>query len=201
MEMNPHSSDKARRDLFLIDKARNGDQRAYTELVNLYYQSLYHMVLKIVKHAEDTEEVTLSAFEKAFKNLDKYDETYAFSTWLFKIASNLSIDLLRRKKLDTVSLDEHIGDSVTKVLHQMPSTAEADPEEAYIRAQRADILKQVVSTLDTSSRTLVELRFFKEYSYDEIAEELNMPLGTVKVQLHRVKKLLFSRLSSGRKSY
>jgi RNA polymerase sigma factor (sigma-70 family) len=201
MEMNAHLSDKARRDIFLIEKARQGDQRAYTELVNIYYQSLYHMVLKIVKHAEDAEDVTLSSFEKAFKNLEKYDDAYAFSTWLFKIASNLSIDLLRKKKIDTVSLDLHIAYTPEKGAGAVPSAGDSDPEEVYIRAQRADIMNKIVASLDEASRNLVELRYFKEFSYEEIADELKMPLGTVKVQLHRVKKVLFGRLSSSRKAY
>lgn len=201
MEMKPQLSDKARRDLFLISRAKEGDQRAYTELVNLYFQSLYHMVLRIVKHAEDAEDITFSAFEKAFINLDKYEEDYAFSTWLYKIASNHSIDFLRKKKLETVSLDQQLETTSGKSMDAAHPAGEADPEEAFIRTQRADIMKSVVSSLDESSRILVQLRYFKEYSYEEIASELQMPLGTVKVQLHRAKKLLYSRLISSRTSY
>jgi len=201
MEVKHALSDKARRDLFLIERARKGDQKAFTELVTIYSPSLYHMVLKIVKHAEDAEDVTFSSIEKAFENLDKYTQEYAFSTWLYKIASNLSIDFLRKKKLDTVSLEQSTESDSGRPIDETRRAEQPDPEETYIRTQRADILKNAVDTLDEAAGFLVRLRYFEEYSYDEIAAKLNMPLGTVKVQLHRAKKILLARLTGNRKLY
>ena len=99
-------SDSARRDLDLVDRAKNGDQRAYTELMSVYRESVFFMMKKMISNDDDAEDLTIEAFGKAFKRLAQYSPDYAFSTWLFKIASNNCIDFLRKKRLGkTVSLD------------------------------------------------------------------------------------------------
>jgi RNA polymerase sigma-70 factor (ECF subfamily) len=140
--------------------------------------------------------LTIEAFGKAFKNIQLYSKNYAFSTWLFKIASNNGIDFLRRKKGGrTVSLDQDQDEKEEGGVRQISVCDEGpDPSEAMIRSQTAEAVRAVVDKLKPRYKTLVELRYFKELSYEEIAEQLDMPIGTVKAQLFRSRELLFNIL-------
>src|SRR4030043_1190017 len=107
MEVNTNLSEKAQRDYLLVQKANNGDQKAYAELMERYRDAIYYMLLKMVNNASDAEDLTIEAFGKAFKNIQQYTPNYAFSTWLFKIATNNCIDFIRKKKASHVSLDHN----------------------------------------------------------------------------------------------
>ncbi len=191
MEVNNTSNKKAY-DLKLIDRAiHQNDQNAYDELMSRYRESLYYMILKMVNNREDAEDLTIEAFSKAFLNLEKYTPTYAFSTWLFKIASNNTIDFLRKKRLKTISIDEQIFEENSKeTIANIIPTKTLNPAQKVIKEQRADLVQEVIKQINPKYATLIELRYFKELSYDEIAKELNQPLGTIKVQLHRAKQML-----------
>lgn len=189
-------------DLDLIELAKQDDQRAYAELLERYRKSVYFLILRIVKTPEDAEDLTYVTFAKAFKNLSKYVPTHGFSTWLFKIASNTSIDFLRKKSIDTVGIA--LGSDIQPgevILDNKVIATTLNPEEKIIREQRLKIVHQVVQHLDKDFEKVIRLRFFEEYSYDEIANELNLPLGTVKVQIHRAKKLLQSLLKDSSEKF
>ena len=188
-----HLSDNAKSDYALIQFAIKGDQKAYEKLMKRYRDSIYYMLLKMVKNTDDAEDLTIEAFEKAFKNIEKYSPKYAFSTWLFKIASNNCIDFIRKKKGITVSIEKtnDKGESYEPAIIDKSPT----PEAAYIKEQKAQILRDTVKTLKPQYRRLIELRYFKEFSYTEISEELDLPLGTVKAQLFRSRELLMNILS------
>lgn len=193
MEVNPDLSDKAKYDLRLVVLAKNGDQRAFAELMDRYRDSVYYMLLKMVNNPSDADDLTIEAFGKAFKNIANYTPSYAFSTWLFRIATNNCIDFIRKKKSAPTALDQQNIEQenpATTLQSDMP-----DPEEELIIRQKADQLNYFVSLLKPQYRKLIELRFFKEYSYEEIAYELKIPLGTVKAQIFRAKELLFNILS------
>ena len=192
MNMNSNLSEKAQFDVRLVEKAKKNDQAAYAQLMNRYWEAIYYMLLKMVNNASDAEDLTIEAFSKAFKNLEQYTPNFAFSTWLFKIASNNCIDFIRKKRIDHISLDREIGDKgrVSSIIIAEVS----DPEEDLIKKQKAKLMRHVVTTLKPRYRDLVELRYFKEYSYEEIADELNLPLGTVKAQLFRARELLYNIL-------
>ena len=193
MELNPNFSEKASKDYLFVKAAMKGDQQAYSELLNRYRDSIYFMLLKIVNNKDDAEDLTIEAFGKAFKNLHQYSPKYAFSTWLFKIASNNCIDFLRKKKGLTVSFDNSPSEiGIDSNISFKASTL--DPEEDMIRSQKTIIMRTIVSKLKPRYRNLIELRYFKEYSYEEIATELNLPLGTVKAQLFRARELLYNIL-------
>jgi RNA polymerase sigma-70 factor (ECF subfamily) len=190
--MNSNLSEKAQLDVRLIERAKKNDQAAYAQLMDRYQEAIYYMLLKMVNNASDAEDLTIEAFSKAFKNLEQYSPNFAFSTWLFKIASNNCIDFIRKKRIDHISLDREIGDKSRPsniIMDEVP-----DPEEDLIKKQKATLMRSVVTTLKPRYRDLVELRYFKEYSYDEIADELNLPLGTVKAQLFRARELLYNIL-------
>lgn len=193
-EQNLKLSAKASQDYELVQAALKGDEKAFARLLARYKDTIYFMLLKMVNNRSDAEDLTLEAFGKAFKNLHQYSPTYAFSTWLFKIASNNCIDFLRKKKGIFVSIENNDqnenGDQI-----KIPSK-EPNPEEKLIRIQKAILLRKVVRRLRPRYQTLVELRYFREFSYEEIAKELNLPLGTVKAQLFRAREMLFKMIES-----
>jgi RNA polymerase sigma-70 factor (ECF subfamily) len=176
-------------DLRWINAAKNGNQKAFTMLMEKYQKSTYFVILKIIKTPEDAEDLVIETFAKAFDNIHKYSADFAFSTWLYKIASNTSIDFLRKKSIEKVSL-ENEGNTILDSMHFSTST---NPETDLIKSQRIDKLQHAVNSMDEIFSRVISLRYFKEYSYEEISEELNIPVGTIKVQLHRAKKLLLDK--------
>ena len=195
MEVNPNLSEKGRYDYNLVLKAMDGDQQAYAELMSRYRDSIYFMLLKMVNNKTDAEDLTIEAFGKAFRSIHQYSPNYAFSTWLFKIASNNCIDFLRKKRAKLVSVDVDNSDDDKQYRPQIHlEDNEPDPAENLIKQQRAVLMRTVVKKLKPRYRTLVELRYFKEYTYQEIVEELDLPLGTVKAQLFRARELLYNTL-------
>ncbi|MBI9063423.1 MAG: sigma-70 family RNA polymerase sigma factor [Marinilabiliaceae bacterium] len=196
MEVNPNLSDKAKFDLDLVGKAVNGDQKSFAELMGRYRDAIYFMLLKMVNNKSDAEDLTIEAFGKAFKNIHQYSPNYAFSTWLFKIASNNCIDFLRKKRTNVVSIDGGISEDKENdtPIHLKDETP--DPEEHLIKQQKAVLMRTIVKKLKPRYRILIELRYFREFSYEEIAVELDLPLGTVKAQLFRARELLFNTLKN-----
>jgi RNA polymerase sigma factor (sigma-70 family) len=192
MEINNGLSDKAKSDLLLVEDARNGNEKAFAYLMNRYRDSIYFLLLKMVNNPSDAEDLTIEAFGKAFSSLDSYTPKYAFSTWLFKIATNNCIDFIRKKQLEPSPLD-HIQDSLENVTFNIQSDL-PDPEELLINRQKINALKDIIRQLKPRYKSLIELRYYKEYSYEEIASELNIPIGTVKAQLFRAKTLLYNIL-------
>jgi RNA polymerase sigma-70 factor (ECF subfamily) len=196
MEINPNLSEKGKHDYRLVTLASNGDEKAYAELLNRYKDAIYYMLLKMVNNKSDAEDLTIEAFGKAFKNINQYTPNYAFSTWLFKIATNNCIDFIRKKKGNTISLDQTSEDQEGMGTPLQSNTL--DPEENMIKSQRVLLMRNVVNNLKPRYRSLVELRYFKEYSYEEIATELNLPIGTVKAQLFRARELLYNILKNSK---
>ncbi len=185
MEVKSHNSI----DQELLTAAKNGDQKAYTALMEKYRKSVYHLILKIVKSPEDAEDLMIEAFSKAFDRLEQYSPDFAFSTWLYKITSNTCIDFLRKKSIEKISLEKE-GKSL---FDSISFSTNSNPEMDLIKSQRIDKLKDAVNSMDEIFSRVIALRYFKEYSYEEISEELNIPVGTIKVQLHRAKKLLLEK--------
>ncbi len=192
MEVSQHLSDKARYDYDLVQKAINEkDQRAYAELMERYRESIYFMLLKMVNNKDDADDLTIEAFGKAFKRLAQYTPQFAFSTWLFKIASNNAIDFIRKKRIKALSLDTGFRNEEGSSMEIAVSDDKPDPIQALQKKERVERMREVVSKLKPRYRELIELRYFEEYSYDEIAEELDLPLGTVKAQLFRAREFLY----------
>ncbi len=198
MEINAKLTEKAIRDYELVRLALDkGDQKAYADLMNNYRDSLYYMLLKMTNDPIDADDLTIEAFGKAFKNLSQYTPDFAFSTWLFKIATNNCIDFIRKKKKMTFSMNRGFdgSDETSEMAQNIPFEG-LDPEEKFIEGQKIKLMRQVVEKLKPHYRTLVELRYFSELSYEEISEELNIPLGTVKAQLFRAREFLYNILKN-----
>ncbi len=199
MEVNPNFSDNAKNDFSLVERAKEGDQKAYAELMQRYKDSIFFMVLKMVNNKDDAMDITVTTFAKAFENLEKYRPDYAFSTWLFRIATNGSIDFIRKKRIQTTSIDGMRGDDSDDRVYEIKSDV-LNPEETSIKKQQTEQLKEIIDKLPPRYRTLIILRYFDELSYEEIAEQLDLPLGTVKAQLFRGRDLLSNVLSRRKKS-
>ena len=197
MEIGIRLTDKGQRDYELVQAALNkGQQSAYAELMRNYRDTLYFMMLKMTNNPLDADDLTIEAFGKAFKNLRQYTPDYAFSTWLFKIATNNCIDFIRRKKMNeaiSLSLNEisEEGDDISDLL---PATSRT-PEEDIIRTQKIEMLRGIIDKLKPTYKKLIELRYYEEKSYEEICQEMDLPLGTVKAKLFRAREFLYHVLS------
>lgn len=192
MELDKDFSSKALEDFKLIDKAtKEKDQTAYAELMKRYKKPVYHMILKMVRNVDDAEDLTIEAFAKAFRNLHRFKKDYTFSTWLFRIATNNAIDFIRKKKLDTLSIDSSYKDDDGETISIDVQDDNLNPQEETIKKQKIGLIRDFVTKLPPKYQRLVRLRYFDELSYEEIAQELDAPLGTVKAQLHRARELMY----------
>ena len=199
MEVNPNFSANARNDFNLVSKAKEGDQKAYAEIMQRYKDSIYFMALKMVNNKDDAMDLTVETFAKAFENLEKYKPEYAFSTWLFRIATNNSIDFIRKKRLNVVSLDTLTEEQGEDKYLQVRAEG-LNPEETSIRKQESEKLKNMVEQLPLRYRTLIILRYYEELSYEEIAKQVDIPIGTVKAQLFRARDLMANILNRNKKN-
>jgi len=189
MEINEHFSENAKKDYALVLKALTGDQRAFALIMERYKDPIYFMLLKMVNNREDAMDLTVDTFVKAFEKLEAYKPDFAFSTWLFKLASNAAIDHLRRKRISHVSLDQmldHEGADQSPFIR----SDSLNPEEKSIQKQNEIQLKAIVATMPNRYRILINLFYFEELSIEEIALQLDLPRNTVKGQLSRARILL-----------
>ncbi len=199
MEINPNFSPNAINDFNLVVRAKDGDQKAYAELMQRYKDSIYYMVLKMVNNKDDAMDLTVETFGKAFENIDRYRPDFAFSTWLFRIATNNCIDFIRKKRLNLVSMNAVVDEEGDERPLQIKSET-LNPEETSIKKQQNEQLKMLVDRLPSRYKTLIMLRYYDELSYEEISQQLDIPLGTVKAQLFRARDFLYNILSKKKKT-
>src|SRR5450759_3041439 len=157
MEIIHELSDKAKNDLLFVEEARKGNEKAFASLMNRYRDSIYFLLLKMVNNSSDADDLTIEAFGKAFRNLDSYTPKYAFSTWLFKIATNNCVDFIRKKQFSPTSFD-HMQDNLENVTVNIQSDL-PDPEESLINHQKIAALKDIVGQLKPRYKSLIELRY------------------------------------------
>ena len=188
-----HLSEKAQKDYELVLRAtKNKDQQAFSDLMDKYKDPIYYMLLKMVNNNDDAEDLTLEAFGKAFNRLNQYTPNFAFSTWLFKIATNNCIDFLRKKKKNVMSIDNRVtNNDGEEYMFEIKSDG-MTPEQIAMNEQKIQLMRQYVKKLKPRYEVLVEMRYFKEMSYEEISIELDLPLGTVKAQLFRAREFLYN---------
>ncbi|MDM9632342.1 RNA polymerase sigma factor [Robiginitalea aurantiaca] len=174
-----------------ISKAREGDQKAFSQLMDRFWPEVYGFQLRRTQNENDAEDISIQTFARAFDKLDSYDPKFGFNTWLITISKNLHVDLLRKRKRNVLEQREnHSGDAMKKVLDESPSA-----EDQLIIDQNLKTLLENIKKLKPAYRRVIELRYFREMSYAEIAEDLNEPLGNVKIKLLRAKKLLATAIS------
>lgn len=192
-----NASESSLEDDKLVARAVKGDQAAFRELMNKYQKPLYFHVLKMVKDREQVEDLVQESFMKAFDNLGSYNTKYAFSTWLYRITTNHTIDYLRKKKLQTFSMNEPVKTKDGEV-HFQVKDEQAETDRNIIRKQRQNIIHDAIENLPEKYRAVIELRHLQELSYDEIAEQLDLPLGTVKAHIFRAREMLYKALKDKR---
>jgi len=190
MSKYEHLSEKGQRDAVLVESALGGDQNAYAKLMSFYRDQVYYTMYKMVKDSDDADDLTMDAFGKAFSRLDQYVPKFAFSTWLFKIASNNCIDFMRKKRLSNITTHAEMSLKHTEFIQHAMPTDSLNPEQTIVEEQKITHLRLLVSKLKPRYKELIEKRYFEELSYEEIAEELDIPLGTVKAQLFRARDFL-----------
>jgi len=173
------------------------DERACAELVRRYRKRIHFEIMKIVRQPEDAEDITIDSLARAFINIRQYSPEYKFTPWLYKIATNNAIDFLRQKKSkksnNHISLNDSVNNESGKIRIELNSK-ELNPEELMDRKQRAQHLYRALKKLRPEYAEVVKLRYFRQYSYKEIAEKLNMPSVTIRVQIHRAKEELYKLL-------
>jgi RNA polymerase sigma-70 factor (ECF subfamily) len=183
------------RDLRLVKLIlESGDRAAYSQLMDTYYDKVYTRMMKMTGQPGDSEDLTMEAFNKAFSKLGQYTPDFAFSTWLYRIAKNNCIDHLRKSKRDNDTIvnghEAEGGITAHELANQLPS-----PEQLLINQQETRLLREIVDTLHPKYKDIIKLHYFKELSCEEIALQLDLPEGTVKVRLFRARELLYNIMS------
>jgi len=183
-----------REDYDLVQRALQGDQAAYARLRNKYWRAINTMLSRMIRNKSDAEDLTQEAFIKAFNSLGSFNTDYAFSTWLYKIASNNCIDYLRKRRLKTVSIDAPMQTHDGEVQMELPDPNAVRPDVPITAGERTAVLQEAIKNLPEKYRIVIELRHTQEMEYADIAKQLNLPLGTVKAHLFRARALLLKRL-------
>lgn len=191
-------------DYKLIDDIREGDMRArdnaYKRLLSKYRNQIYSLILKIVHNSEEVEDLVQESFSKAFNSIANFNKEYAFSTWLYRIATNSSIDYLRKRRLKTFSLDNPIKSKDDEYYVEIPDLRE-EPGKNVMQAQRDQLVRDAIAQLPGKYRVVIEMRHLQELAYEEIASELKLPLGTVKAHIFRAREMLYKMLREKLRSY
>ncbi len=183
------------KDIDIVKRALDGEQDAYNILLKKYRGAIYSLVYKMVKNREEAEDLVQETFIKAFSALGTFNAQYAFSTWLFKIASNNCIDFLRKKRLQTMSIDKPTEAKDGPITKELPDPI-INPEAELIDTERKSIIEIAIDSLPSKYRIAILMRHKEEKSYEEIAEALDVPLGTVKARIFRAREKLKKHLKN-----
>jgi len=182
-------------DRTLIHRALANDQRAYEELTKKYEGSVYNLVYRMIENRQEAEDIVQETFIKAFNALATFNEEFAFSTWLFKIATNNCIDTLRKRKLQTYSLDSPVQTKDGEVTRDF-ADEHYSPEQFAISSESTAIIFETIEALPDKYRTVINMRHKEERSYEEISAFLKIPIGTVKARIFRARELLKKKLKA-----
>jgi RNA polymerase sigma-70 factor (ECF subfamily) len=184
----------------IIQQALKGDDLAFKRLMGKYHDAIFNFIHRMIRDREQVEDLTQEAFIKAFSSLKSFNEEYAFSTWLYKIATNNCIDYIRKRKLQMYSIDKPIEAKDSDYTFELPDdTYQADKE--IITGQRALLLRNAIEQLPEKYRRVIVLRHTEEKSYEEIAQALDLPIGTVKAHIFRARELLYKQLRHRIRNY
>lgn len=177
----------------LVRLSRNGDRQAFEELVNMYQDKIYHLAYRMLNFSSEAEDVVQDTFLRVYMNLDRYDENQKFSTWIYRIATNLCIDRLRKRK-PNYSLDAEMPDGEGSDWYSLLKSDQETPEEEIVLSETQGQIRQAISGLPEKYKSVVVLRYFHDMSLQEIGEVLNMPVTTVKTRVHRGREFLRKKL-------
>ena len=182
-------------DIDLINRALNGDQQGYTEILKRYRAPLYNLLFRMVRNKMETEDLVQEAFIKAFGSLASFNDDYAFSTWLYKIAINNCIDHFRKKRLKTFSIDKPIQFKNGELKREFPDSSYR-PDNTLLSKEKDRLIEEAIQSLPEKYRISIVLRHTEDKSYEEISQILNIPLGTVKARIFRAREMLKKQLNN-----
>ena len=185
----PGKSESRREDLHLINSAIRGNQFAFKELMKKYRPAIFNLIHRIIRDREQVEDLTQETFVKAFGSLKRFNREYAFSTWLYKIATNGSIDYIRKRKLQTLSINKPISREDSDYTMELPDST-YEPDKYIIESQKSRIIAEAIENLPPKYKRVIVLRHTEERDYAEIAKMLKIPIGTVKAHIFRARELL-----------
>ncbi|HEX9660313.1 MAG TPA: sigma-70 family RNA polymerase sigma factor [Rhodothermales bacterium] len=183
----------------LVKDALAGSQEAFSQLMEKYRNPIHHHIYRMVRDKRQVEDLVQEIFIKAFSSLASYSTNFAFSTWLYKIATNHTIDYLRRRKLSTLSIDQPLKTKDGELEYELPDSTYR-PDRHIVEDQRRLLIQEAIDSLPPKYYRVIVLRHQQEKSYEEIAQELDLPLGTVKAHIFRARELLYKRLRHKRES-
>jgi len=186
-------SQSSEQDRSLVEEALAGRQSAFNELVEKYRGALTRHVQRMVRQQGEVDDLVQECFIKAFTALKSYSSDYAFSTWLYKIATNHTIDFLRKKKLSTMSIDRPLQTKDGEIEYELPDLS-YKPDRHIVADERRQLIQAAIDTLPEKYHRVIVMRHQQEKSYEEIARELDLPLGTVKAHIFRARALLYKYL-------
>ena len=181
--------DSRAEDMRLIAQALSGTQPAYRALLKKYHNQVYNVLFRMVHQRDEVEDLTQEAFIKAFASLKNFNGEYAFSTWLLRIAQNNCIDFIRKKKLQTFSIDKPLQSKDGEITFELPAST-YEPDRVLIANQRANAIEEAINSLPPKYRAVIVMRHSEEKDYQEIADELGVPIGTVKAHIFRAREML-----------
>jgi RNA polymerase sigma factor (sigma-70 family) len=187
-------------DTSLIQLALKGDQSAFARLREKYHDAIYNLIYRMIREKEEVEDLTQEAFIKAFASLSSFNDEFAFSTWLYKIATNNCIDHIRRKKLQTFSIDKPLESKESDIVFELPDST-YEPDQDMIARQRKKLLDDAINSLPPKYRQVIMMRHQEELEYQEIAQILKLPLGTVKAHIFRAREMLYKYLRDKLRNY
>lgn len=177
----------------IVREVKRGNQEAFAELVDLYKDKVYHIAYRMLGNAHEAQDVAQEAFLRAYTNIQSYDENRKFSTWIFRIATNLAIDRLRKKKPD-FHLEDKVGGTENLDYYSQFASEEALPEEQVVKLEMQEWIQREIMQLPPKYRSAVILKYLEDLSLKEISEILNLPVPTVKTRIHRGREALRKRL-------
>ncbi len=186
------ASDKAeskREDIQLVEQALKGNQAAYDRLIKKYKSTISFVLLRIIQDKNEVEDIVQEVFINTFRSLNTYKKQYSFFSWIYKIAMNKGIDYLRKKKLQTFSIDKPINTKNGELQFELPDST-YEPDKQIISSERAAIVQWAIDQLPPKYKRVIIMRHQEEKDYAEIAKELKLPVGTVKVHIFRARELL-----------
>ena len=178
-----------------IKQVLKGDQNAYADIVNLYQHKLYQICYRMLGNKQEAEDIAQEAFVRAYINLHSYDQKRKFSTWLYRIGTNLCIDRIRKKKPDYY-LDAEVAGTDGLDMYSQIAADEKLPEDVVTQMELQDRIQYEISRLPDKYRSVIVLKYIEELSLQEISEILDMPLGTVKTRIHRGREALRKQLNN-----
>jgi RNA polymerase sigma-W factor len=179
----------SREDAQLVKRCLRGDEKGFEELLAKYRRPVYSICLRMVRNETDAEDLAQEVFVRTFNVLDRYNPSYPFSSWLYRITSNLCIDFIRKRRKGVFSLDEPISGDDGDMPRQVPAST-GDPERDLHTTEMMKVLEEAIGTLPEHYRIIVILRHQEQLSYEEISDNLGIPLGTVKARIHRARGII-----------